>query len=96
MTKAEFDITVNWEASVNEAYKETSADVRRQTGIKRYRVYGGPIGGYSVLFETDETYHYYFYDETGDWYGCNVFVTSWPHYVNYSSDRPNIVRITGS
>ncbi|KAK3818394.1 MAG: hypothetical protein J3Q66DRAFT_337491 [Benniella sp.] len=93
MTKADFDITVNW---VAEGYKETSEDVRRKTGIKRYRVDLGPIKGHRIQFETDETYHYYFYDETGDYYGCNVFVTSWFHTVTYYSDRPNIVRITGS
>lgn len=88
-----FTLDVNWPANGGGG---TDDGFYSRTGIRSWSV---PVGGfwykYRVSFYTDQTYDFQFQDEGQQWYECNVFVPGW-HYVDYNSDQPNIIRVSGS
>ncbi|KAI0420537.1 hypothetical protein F5X98DRAFT_331215 [Xylaria grammica] len=96
--KADFGVDVNW--PVDDTVHNTTSDFKDKTGISNYLVgkntEWGHVYDYYIVFNTDETYDYYFEDETGNRYECNVWVTSWSHYVCYNSNKPTIINVTGS
>lgn len=51
---------------------------------------------YELTFNTRDTYNYYFGDQTNDAYNVNVYQNAGTHVVNYSSDAPTIVKISGN
>ncbi|PUU78395.1 hypothetical protein B9Z19DRAFT_1126819 [Tuber borchii] len=91
-----FSIEVNW--PVGSGWVKTTDEVRTTAGITQYNLSttpGGSIFQYFLQFNNTDTYDYEFYDETGDSYEVNTFTTR-THSVQYNSDKPTIVRITGS
>lgn len=103
LTRASFDIAVNWPANSKLTWIDKNDDFYKKTGIKCFRMWasGNPFYTYEVGVITDVPYHYTFYDETGDSYSLNVIFTGSDmqsgkmHDVMYNSDRPTIVRIVG-
>jgi hypothetical protein len=74
----------------------TDTNFTQSTGISQWNVSdSGLLLKYRLMFYTDQSFDYWFSDETGDAYECNVFLTGW-HYVEYYSDKPNIAYISGS
>ena len=93
-----FSIDVNW--PVGNGWVMTTDEVRTTAGITQYNLSEIPedVGSdyqYILKFNNTDTYDYYFYDETNDSYEVNTFTTR-THYVQYNSEKPTIVRITGS
>ncbi|CAM6109645.1 unnamed protein product [Calypogeia fissa] len=94
-TEDGFTCYVNW--PVGTMWKNTTAEVKEKTAIKKYElIEQGALTyyGYMLRFDCDETYHYYFTDDTGDVYGCNVFLAG-QHSVCYDSKKPTIVLVAG-
>ena len=48
---------------------------------------------FTVEFNTDNAYCYYFYDKTGDYYSNNVFNTSYNHNTSYNSAGPALTHV---
>lgn len=96
--KKNFDIKVQWQVGMDKMCP-TSQDVLDKTGIASFNFTTGALRhiGYEYYLEINNTknYDYYFYDETGDYYRLNCFLTG-NHSVRFNSDKPTIVRITGS
>lgn len=97
--KAPFDVSVSWKVGPAGEWVEVSAEIAKITGIRRYCLckQDDPSAHfqYILYIENTENYHYYFYDQTNDYYGLNTFRNG-QHYVRYNSKQPTIVRITGS
>lgn len=100
--KTPFDIKVEWKGEPPSSgfvnFKKPTAEETATTAITSYKLHTGSLSYNEFTFTCTESYHYYFYDKTGDSYGVNVF---WPrpattHYVMYFSSDPTIVRVTGS
>jgi len=92
--KKDFGIGVSWPPTGG-SWVQTPSIVRARAAITRYSL--GPCSGawkYELYFTNTEHYHYYFYDETGDYYGVNTFRNG-DHYVRYNSSAPDIVYISG-
>lgn len=88
-----FSIPVNWVPGSDWQY--TDDDFRGRTGISRWKItVGGFIYHYQLFFDTDQTYNYTFTDKTGQGYGNNVFVAG-VHSINYNSNQPTIVLVSG-
>ncbi|RWA03210.1 hypothetical protein EKO27_g11897 [Xylaria grammica] len=66
--KADFGVNVNW--PVDDTVHNTTSDFKDKTGISNYLVgkntEWGHVYDYYIVFNTDETYDYYFEDETGN------------------------------
>ncbi|KAK1709248.1 hypothetical protein BDP67DRAFT_567962 [Colletotrichum lupini] len=101
-SKQPFDITVNWTGGPPpqgfSTFKTPTAQETQITSITRYNLQTSGIDYNEFSFSCTETYNFYFYDKTGDYYQVNVF---WArpdtlHYVSYFSSDPTIVRVTGS
>jgi len=91
-----FSIDVNW--PVGGGWVKTTDDVRTTAGITQYNLSATPDGAnyqYILQFNNTDTYDYEFYDETNDSYEVNTWLDR-THFVQYDSDKPTIVRITGS
>lgn len=85
-----FGITVNWTVdNGSETWNNTSDEVKKTTGITRYRLLS-PNGfyRYRLEFTNVENYNYTFSDETGDTYGVNTW-SNGDHSVRYDSQKPN-------
>ncbi|MEU3072549.1 hypothetical protein [Streptomyces laurentii] len=102
--KIAFTETVDWPPNGDE-WVYTSADVKKTTGITRYKLYDQSnkwrpperpsVWQYILCFTTEKTYDYYFSDASNDCYRCDVFVTSRDHYVQYNSTDARIISVTG-
>lgn len=90
-----FSIHVDW--PVGDAWVNTTDEVRTTAAITQYYLSANPIQsvwGYGLQFTNTDTYDYFFYDETGDCYEVDTWLTH-THFVQYNSDKPTIVCITG-
>ncbi|WP_272513967.1 hypothetical protein [Bacillus cereus] len=96
LKRVPFDINVNWPVTESTAWIDTSSEVREKAAIWRYKLYKTDdyIYKYKLWFTNSDHYDYVFYDESGDSYNVNTFLNR-DHYVEYNSDYPNIIRITG-
>ncbi|KAJ4189972.1 hypothetical protein NW767_011470 [Fusarium falciforme] len=100
--KTPFDIQVDWPGQPPrpgfDHFKKPTAQETATTSITSWKLDTGPLKYNEFLFTCTKSYHFYFYDKTGDSYGNNVF---WPrddtiHSFWYFSSDPTIVRVTGS
>ena len=102
MDKHDFTIQVNWPVTDSGDWVTTSSEVQRIAAITRYKLIRNPPPGpsediwfeYTLMFTNIEHYDYYFTDKTGDHYENNTFINR-DHVIQYSSDDPTIVSITG-
>jgi len=99
-----FDIRVYWPAVFSTGsgvpWRNTDSSTKTTTGIDRYALYN-PISP-TYEWELDISVNYYreivgytFFDETDDGYNLLVWNTHIPHYVQYNSSGPTIMRIEG-
>ncbi|MDR2971964.1 MAG: hypothetical protein LBU83_08560 [Bacteroidales bacterium] len=93
--KEDFGITCNWYPTDNFYWIDTETGFKKVSGITRYSVHKHD-GNYSYIIEftNNENYDYKFYDETGDYYGCNCFLKR-NHWVRYNSSKPRIIFVRG-
>ncbi|KAI0012214.1 hypothetical protein F4779DRAFT_634755 [Xylariaceae sp. FL0662B] len=96
--KKSFDIPVQWSVGMDKM-TPTTQEVLDKTGITAYNFTTGALRNigfeYYLEFNNTKNYNYYFYDESGDSYQVNCFLTG-NHSVRFNSEKPTIVRITGS
>ncbi|KAF7368177.1 hypothetical protein MVEN_00136800 [Mycena venus] len=94
--KEDFGIDVKW-SNGDMNWKATSSDVQTTAAITQYDLYWkkGDVWPYMLWFTNTENYNYLFFDETGDSYRCNCWRRG-NHWVQYRSDKPTIIFITGS
>ncbi|KAF4634759.1 hypothetical protein G7Y89_g3348 [Cudoniella acicularis] len=96
--KKSFDIQVRWVVGVDKLIP-TTQDVLDKTAISAYNLTtnGNRNIGFEYYLEFNNTknYNFYFYDESGDSYQVDCFITG-NHSVKFNSPKPTIVRITGS
>jgi hypothetical protein len=97
--KNPFSIQVNWPATDDDSWIVQDSSFIATTGISRYSLDKNrpwyKIYKKVLSFTAQEHYDYYFTDETGDIYECNVYYNG-DHYVQYNSEKPNIIHIKGS
>ena len=90
----DFGIVVNWPVG-DRSWKDTTDEVKKVTGITRYRLWA--VESFPSRYELDFTntipYSFSFSDETGDRYQVNTW-TAGNHSVQYSSEKPTIVFIS--
>lgn len=100
MTREPFDVQVHWPADGVVNWPGKGSDFYRKTGIHMYYVHkaGNPLWEYQIEIRADWPFTYTFYDETGDSYSVSIWMVGMTpeHYVSFNSDRPTIVRVTGS
>ncbi|CAM6125800.1 unnamed protein product [Calypogeia fissa] len=95
--KTEDGFTCYVDRPVGSGWLDTTAEVKKKTAIKQYAlIEQGSFTYYDYMlrFDCTESYHYYFTDDTGDVYGCNVYITG-QDYVCYNSKKPKIVLVAG-
>ncbi|MCJ1452324.1 hypothetical protein MMC28_002666 [Mycoblastus sanguinarius] len=105
MAKRDFTIVVNW--PVTKDWVATSPEVQQIAGITRYKLIYYPQPDtppgqdpppiwydYTLWFTNTEHYDYFFTDKTGDHYENNTYLDR-DHFIQYNSDDPTIVSITG-
>jgi hypothetical protein len=88
-------IDVDWPPRHENIWIPTSPEVRRVTGITRYKLLYNPkesLYEFTLWFTNDEDYDYHFEDKTGDVYRCNTFRKK-DHYVQYNSKEATVVRV---
>ncbi|RMJ16085.1 hypothetical protein CDV36_004253 [Fusarium kuroshium] len=99
--KIPFDIKVDWPGQPPPGgfvrFKDPTAEETAITGITGWNLNTSPFAYNELSFTCNKSYHYHFYDKSGDCYGNNVF---WPrdgtiHFISYFSKSPDIVRVTG-
>jgi len=100
--KAPFDTKVNWTGKPpperpGVVFDTPTAEETATTSITKYALLTAWLHYNEFHFCCTEPYSFYFYDKTGDYYGCNVFWArpSTTHSVAYFSSDPTIVRVTG-
>ena len=104
MGKHDFTLAVNWPVTTD--WVPTSSEVQQIAGITRYKLLYEPRPepppgekpppiwfNYHLWFTNTEHYDYYFSDKS-DHYENNTYINR-DHYVDYNSDDPTIVSITG-
>ena len=96
-----FDMAVHWPADNVVNWPNKNDDFYKKTGIHMYFIKKdeyNPFYTYAVEFKADWPYTYTFYDESGDSYSCSIALVGFnpEHIVRYNSDRPTIVRVTGT
>jgi len=99
MSRQPFDLPVHWPADNVVNWPDKDGDFYKKTGINMYMVQnGGLFYTYEVQIRADWPFTYTFYDETGDSYSLSILMVgmSAEHEVSYNSDRPTIVRVTGT
>ncbi|VXB49759.1 conserved hypothetical protein [Flavobacterium sp. 9AF] len=97
--KVPFSIKVDWPATNSSDWIVQDSSFIATTGISRYSLdKDRPWYKYYKIvlnFTAQVHYDYYFTDETGDIYECNVY-SNGDHYVQYNSEKPNIIHVKGS
>lgn len=101
MSYQPFDVSVYWPADNVNNWPDKDDDFYKKTGIHMYKISKdryNPFYTYQVKIRADWPLTYTFYDETGDSYSVGVWMVGFneDHSVKYNSDRPTIVRVTGS
>lgn len=93
--KEDFGISVDW--TVEDRWKDTSADVVDTAAITAYKLSKCDeiIYKYCLKFTNTKHYNYRFFDETGDGYQVDTWANG-DHYVQYNSDKPNIKYVSGN
>ena len=90
------DVAVYWTVGTSGA---PSIDVQNKTAITWYKLdyaeWWSPYK-YKLSINTLDTYDYYFTDQSPDSYQLNVYQNAGTHEVEYRSDKPAIVSISGS
>lgn len=89
------DIEVYWTVGISGA---PSQDVQNRTAITWYKLDTAEwwsIYKYKLSINCNDTYDYHFDDEEPDSYRLNVWQNAGTHEVEYRSDRPTIVKISG-
>jgi len=98
-SKKPFNVKVDWPVvPESTTWIVQSSSFIEETGISRYYLNNDttiPPYVYFLNFTCQVHYDYYFTDESGDIYQCDVFRNG-NHYVAYNSDSPNIMNISGS
>ncbi|KAF7563163.1 hypothetical protein G7046_g952 [Stylonectria norvegica] len=77
----------------------TSDEIRNKTAITWYKLDKAPwysVKKYRLSINTEDTYDYEFFDEEPDEYGLNVWQTAGTHTVEFDSERPTIVSVSGT
>ncbi|KPM43291.1 hypothetical protein AK830_g3277 [Neonectria ditissima] len=77
----------------------TSDEVRNKTAITWYKLDKAPWYSpkkYRLSINVEDTYDYRFFDEEPDYYGISVWQTAGTHTVEFDSDRPTIVSVSGT
>lgn len=102
--KHDFTIQVNWPVTDSDDWVTTSPEVQQIAAITRYKLNPNPQPDpenppviwyeYTLSFTNTEHYDYYFTDKTNDHYENNTYRNG-DHFIQYSSDDPTIVSITG-
>lgn len=100
--KTPFDIKVNWPCSLYKYSKMESApqDILDKTGIASFNFSESAVSipySFCLEFTNTKNYRYVFYDNSGDGYKVNCFITG-NHTVRFNSSKGEdvtIVRITG-
>ncbi|KAH6680103.1 hypothetical protein F5X68DRAFT_234620 [Plectosphaerella plurivora] len=90
------NVAVNWVVGTQGV---PSDQVQQQTSITYYTLKKAPwwsIYTYELTITATDTYDYKFTDASGDTYTLDVWQNSGSHYVQYRSDAPTIVSISGS
>ncbi|KAH7185998.1 uncharacterized protein B0J16DRAFT_415295 [Fusarium flagelliforme] len=101
MTREPFDVQVHWPADNINNWPDKNGDFYKKTGIHMYRITKddyNPFYTYEVKIRADWPFTYTFYDESGDDYSVSIWMVGMneDHTVKFNSDRPTIVRVTGS
>jgi len=101
MSRQNFDIAVHWPADNKVNWPDKNGDFYKKTGINMYMVKKdnyNPFYTYEVEIRADWPFTYTFYDETGDSYSVSIWMVGMnpEHSVRFNSDRPTIVRVTGT
>ena len=99
MSRQPFDIAVHWPADNKVNWPDKNGDFYKKTGINMYMVKNsGLFYTYEVEIQADWPFIYKFYDETGDSYSVSIHLVGFSpdHSVSYNSERPTIVRVTGT
>jgi hypothetical protein len=97
--KKPFDIRVNWIPGedkfvvADQAVLDTAGIASYNLTTSAFRYCGG--WSFSLEFTNTKNYNYIFYDETGDYYRVDCYLTG-NHSVRFNSEKPTIVRITGN
>lgn len=94
----DFDMVVDWKYTRSGHWVDTSISERETLAITRYLLGPNVASFYANILQFTPTkkYNYFFEDETGDIYQCNVFDTDKDrHSVSFNSKKPNIVRVMG-
>lgn len=97
-----FGIQVDWPLG-DSNWKSTSPEVQEKAGITHYALSLNNTGfgsfftssRYALRFMNTDTFNYFFYDETGDYYQVNTWTTG-DHVVRFDSAKPKIVFVSGS
>jgi hypothetical protein len=93
----EFSVHVDWPIKKeSEEWINVSAEIGDKTGITRYRLLSSPgmLYNYTLEFYCTLHYDYFFVDQSGDKYQCDVWAKG-KHYINYNSSDPAITTISG-
>jgi hypothetical protein len=100
----DFDIRVNWPAVFSTGpgipWRNTDSSTENVTGIKSYALYNPFNPTYQWELDISVNYfheivQYIFHDQEGDYYGLLVWNSFIPHYIQYNSTAPTIIRIEG-
>lgn len=89
-------VSVNWRVGTS---GNTSSEVRNKTAITWYKLEKAPwwsIYTYRLSINCEDTYNYRFYDEEPDNYDINVWNNAGTHTVEFKSERPTIVSVSGT
>ena len=90
------DVAVYWTVGSSGA---PSNDVQNRTAITWYKLETAAwwsIFKYKLTINCADTYNYRFTDQEPDTYGLDVFGNSGSHSLEYRSNSPTIVKISGS
>jgi len=90
------NVAVNWPFGTSGT---PSKDVQNKTAITWYKHDAAPAASiykYELTISVSDTYNYTFTDEEPDTYKLNVWDKSGTHFVRFRSEKPTIVKISGS
>ncbi|WAO95815.1 Hypothetical protein NCS54_01345900 [Fusarium falciforme] len=88
-------VKVHWEVGTS---GNTDDETRDRTAITWYKLEKAPWYSpkqWRLTIACEDTYNYRFFDEEPDYYDLNVWLTSGTHWVEYDSERPTIVSVSG-
>lgn len=89
-------VAVNWAVGTEGA---PSQDVQEQTSISYYSLKKGPwysIYNYELTVVAQDTYHFQFVDQEFDTYALRTYQNSGSHIIEFNSNSPTIVQLSGN